>query len=85
MPFNDVYNREFIRAPLYSRVDLSLQYRSRVIVHRFLTRYDAYLNVLNCLYRVNYTDFYWDYSMTPTPIEQYPLFIELGLRFALRL
>jgi hypothetical protein len=55
------------------------------VEHRLLTRYDAYLNVINCTGNGNHTDFYWDERMQLNSIEQAPLFFEIGVRFALRI
>ncbi|MBN1307400.1 MAG: energy transducer TonB [Chitinispirillaceae bacterium] len=85
LPFYDFIKYGFIRAPNYLRFDLSMQYRSRFIDHRFLTRYDAYFNVFNLTDRYNATDYYWDDSMHIRAIPQGQVMIEMGVRLGFRL
>ena len=85
LPFYDFVEYGVFRAPDYLRFDLSLQYRSRFIDHRFLTRYDAYLNVFNLTDQFNITDYYWDESMHLQPIPQGRMMIEMGVRLGFRI
>ncbi|MBN1758342.1 MAG: TonB family protein [Chitinispirillaceae bacterium] len=84
MLFYDVEKYGYIRAPDYLRLDLSIQYRSRFIDHRFLTRYDAYFNIFNLTDRYNATDYYWDHEMKIRAIPQGYMTIEMGVRLGFR-
>ncbi|MBN1577078.1 MAG: energy transducer TonB [Chitinispirillaceae bacterium] len=85
LPVEDIYHAGITRIPDYRRIDLSLQYRSRIIEHRFLTRYDAYFNFFNLTGRYNATDYYRDESMQLRMIPLGEMFCELGVRFGFRL
>ena len=67
---------------------MSIQYRTLVIKHRYLTRYDCYLdfrNPLDLVQMANIRDYYWDYPMVKKPIFLSPFFCEAGVRIGFRL
>ncbi len=84
LPFYDFMESGYFRAPDYFRLDFSMQYRSRFIDHRFLTRYDAYFNIFNLTDRYNATDYYWDHAMRLHPIPQSYMTLEMGVRLGFR-
>ncbi len=84
LPVEDLYNIGITRLPDYRRIDVSLQYRSHFINHRFLTRYDAYFNMFNITDQYNATDYYWDESGRFNTIPLGEFFCEIGVRFGFR-
>ena len=84
MPFYDFVEYGYIRAPDYFRLDFSMQYRSRFIDHRFLTRYDAYFNVFNLTDTYNATDYYWDSALRIHPVPLGEMMIQMGVRLGFR-
>ena len=88
MPYFDFSENAYSYLPTYSRADLSVQYRTLVLKHRYLTRYDCYFNIRNFSERVNtpnIRDYYWDNSMKKKPIYLSPWFFDLGVRVGFRL
>jgi TonB family protein len=88
MPYFDFSENTYSYLPTYSRADLSIQYRTLVIKHRYLTRYDCYFNIRNFseqVNRPNIRDYYWDYYMNKQPIYLSPWFFDAGVRVGFRL
>jgi hypothetical protein len=80
-----VYAAEYSRVPMYKRVDLKIQLNQRVEKHRFLTRYDAYVEVGNIFDWPNVREYYWDYDMARLPIFLERIEIAFGLRLGFRM
>jgi hypothetical protein len=70
---------------MYKRVDLKIQLNQRVEKHRFLTRYDAYVEVGNIFDWPNVREYYWDYDMARLPIFLERIEIAFGLRLGFRM
>jgi Gram-negative bacterial tonB protein. len=88
MPYFDFNENTYSYLPTFNRLDFSVQYRTLVLKHRYLTRYDCYLNLRNISDLVNMAnirDYYWDYSMAKYPIFLCPFLCEAGIRIGLRL
>jgi len=85
MPYYDFIDGNIKRNFDYKRVDVSMQYRSKKLNDRFLTRYEAYLNVFNAADWVNSSDVYYDSTMTAVPVQQGIFRLEAGARLAFRL
>jgi hypothetical protein len=79
------YAQEYSRVPVYKRVDLKVQLNQRVEKHRFLTRYDAYVEVANIFDWPNVREYYWDYDMAQLPIFLERIEIAFGLRLGFRM
>jgi TonB family protein len=71
--------------PYYERTDLSIQFRTQTLHHRYLTRYDGYLTVCNLFNQWNVRDYYWDKSMTKRAIYLCPVCFDMGVRVGFRL
>ena len=84
-PVADTDGSAASRLPQYRRMDLNVQYRSRIINHRHLTRYDAYFNFFNLTGRFNAADYYWDETAQWHMIPLGDMFCELGVRLGFRL
>lgn len=87
LPYFDFVQKRYERLPHYQRVDISFQYRSPIIKHRFLTRYDVYFRTSNLVGKYyNVRTYYWDYGMRMHPIDlSGPVYTEVGARLAFRL
>lgn len=86
LPYYDFNEKKYLSLPDYSRLDLNLQYRSKMLEHRYLTRYDAYFIVSNILDCYNVRGFYWDNTMRKYPISlNGPMYVEVGIRLGFRL
>lgn len=85
LPYYDFNEKQYLRLPEYARMDISIQYRSPIQHHRFLTRYDCYFNVYNALDNENIRDYYWNRQMQIVPLWLTPLNCDLGLRLGFRL
>lgn len=89
MPYFDAPAGAYTYLPTYEKLDLSLQYRNTKIKHRYITRYDGYVNVTNVqqLYKplFNVRDFYWIDTMQRRGVSLSVFVFELGVRFGFRL
>jgi hypothetical protein len=85
MPYYDFNLNTYRYLPVYTTTDLSVQFRTLVVKHRYLTRYDAYLDIRNLFNRLNVRDYYWDYIMEKMPIYLCPFYFNAGVRVGLRL
>jgi len=80
-----VYDDRYHRAIVYKRVDAKAQFGQPTHGHRYLTRYDAYVDVTNVFGWVNAREYYWDPDMAQHPILLQPRLVSLGLRLGFRL
>lgn len=71
--------------PVYSRTDMSLQYRVAKVPHRYITRYDGYLNVYNISDKWNLRGYYWDTRMVRHGLYLGLMRLDLGLKAGFRL
>ncbi len=86
LPYYDFNEKKYNILPKYRRLDFNLQYRSKILEHRYFTRYDAYFVVSNILDNLNVRNYYWDNSMNKNPIYLLgPMYVEIGLRLGFRL
>jgi hypothetical protein len=86
LPDYDFVQYRYRSLPGYQNLDFSLQYRSPVVKHRFVSRYDAYFIVTNILSHFNVRTYYWNTNMIDHPIKlRGPIYTEIGARFAFRL
>ncbi|MDD5673120.1 MAG: hypothetical protein PHC61_03065 [Chitinivibrionales bacterium] len=85
LPYFDFNESKYLRLPDYHGLDFSLQYRNGIIHNRYLTRFDAYFNVLNPLDFINVRDYYWDPSMQKDALTLGFSKMEAGLRLGFRL
>ena len=80
-----MYDDRYHRAIVYKRVDAKAQFGQPTHGHRYLTRYDAYVDVTNVFGWVNAREYYWDPDMAQHPILLQPRLVSLGLRLGFRL
>lgn len=87
LPYFDFVQKRYERLPHYQRVDISFQYRSPILKHRFLTRYDVYFRTSNLVGKYyNVRTYYWDCGMMRHPIDlSGPVYTEVGARLGFRL
>ncbi len=87
LPYFDFVRKRYERLPHYQRVDISFQYRSPILKHRFLTRYDVYFRTSNLVGKYyNVRTYYWDYGMMKHPVDlSGPVYTEVGVRLGFRL
>lgn len=85
MPYFDFDGNAYRYLPTYTCTDLSVQFRTLVVKHRYLTRYDCYLSVRNLFNQLNVRDYYWDFSMGKMPIYLCPFYFDAGVRIGFRL
>lgn len=86
IPYRDIAdNNKLKQSKIYIRPDIHFQYHSRNIVHRYFTRYDLYLGIMNFSNLKNYVEPYWDSFMNEQWIRLTPFMIYLGGRFAFRI
>jgi hypothetical protein len=85
IPYYDFAAKKYIALPNYGRADISLQYRTPMQPHRFLTRYDAYFEAHNLFDEFNIRDYYWGPSMRRKAIILCPFDLDMGLRAGFRL
>ena len=85
MPYFDFNERTYRYLPTYTCTDLSVQFRTLVLKHRYLTRYDCYFGVRNLFNQLNVRDYYWDLAMDKMPVYLCPFYFDAGLRAGFRL
>ena len=86
LPYYDFKEKKYLSLPDYKRLDFTLQYRSKKLEHRYLTRYDAYFIVTNILDNRNVRTYYWDSLMNKYPVYlNGPMYVEIGVRLGFRL
>ena len=86
IPYRDIAdNNKLKQSNLYLRPDIHFEYHSRNIEHRYFTRYDLYLGIMNFTNLKNYVEPYWDSYMNEQWIRLTPFMIYLGGRFAFRI
>jgi hypothetical protein len=79
------YATEISRTPMYKRVDFKIQFNQPVEKHRFLTRYDCYVEVNNIFDWPNVREYYFDYDMARLPMFLERFGVNLGVRLGFRL
>lgn len=85
LPYYDFAGKQYRNLPDYNSVDLSVQYRSKSLERRFLSRYDAYFNVHNVFGMDNIRGYQWSSSGSKIPVYLSGNdYIECGVKFALR-
>jgi hypothetical protein len=86
IPYYDFKEMKYKSLPAYKSVDLSLQFRSKALDYRIMSRYDAYFVVKNLLNTANIRTYWWDTQMRKRRILLNPgPDVEIGLRLGLRL
>jgi TonB family protein len=85
VPYYNFNAMKYLTLPDYKRFDVSLQYRTPMKPHRFLTRYDAYFEAHNLFDRLNIRDYYWTPAMQRRALVLAPFDLEVGLRCGFRL
>jgi len=80
-----VYYGPTRRAITYKRIDGKVQFGQPIERHRFLTRYDVYVDATNIFNWVNAREYYWDFELRQHPVLLQPRLISLGMRLGFRL
>jgi hypothetical protein len=80
----------FERVPVYKRIDFQIQVNQPIEDHRFLTRFDGFVEITNILdlvsmAGVNVREYYWDEQLRQLPVTLQPFTIHIGLRAGFRL
>ena len=79
------YSPEFSRTPVYKRVDFKVQLYQPIEKHRFLTRFDGYVEVYNLFDWTNIREYYFDYDMAKLPVFLERFGINMGVRLGFRM
>jgi hypothetical protein len=79
------YSHEFSRMLAYKRVDFKVQVNQSIEKHRFLTRFDGYVEVYNLFDWTNIREYYYDYDMAKLPVFLERFGINMGVRLGFRM
>lgn len=85
LPYYDFNAAGYRKLPDYSRIDMSLQYRVSKGMHRFITRYDGYINVFNLTDSFNIRGYYWDARLNRRSLFLGGIWFDMGLKAGFRL
>jgi hypothetical protein len=85
LPYFDFNEKQFLQTRNYSRLDCNFQYRSKMLRHRYFTRYDAYFNITNLFSVDNIREYYWNQGMVRQPVYLGPILMDIGFRVGFRL
>lgn len=85
VPYRDItQNNKLVKPKAYFRPDISFEYHTKEIKHRYLTRYDIYIGVKNITNFSNPGEVYWDSKEIKYNLNLKPRTFYFGGRFCFR-
>lgn len=81
----DLYTSQYKNLPVTTYYNLDLQYKDRVINHRFINRFDVYISAKNLLDKPVIRDYYYSQTMSKFPIVSEGLIFDFGVKASFRL
>jgi TonB family protein len=84
IPYRDINTNKLKRTIPYIRPDISFEYHTKIIDHRYFTRYDIYIGMINIIGRENFSEFYWNEKYCQRAINLLPRYFYFGGRFCFR-